>query len=130
MLAYLLVFAMVITGMNLGSFGLAYAEEGAATLEAGDYYVYNVAAGKFLNGGNSWGTRASLVSSGQLMTLEKDESVYKLDSHISNGGEKHYLTNENFLDGLAAKLTIEPTESGSYTIATEIETDISILQKA
>ena len=58
------------------------------------YYIYNVDAGKFLTGGNSYGTHASLGTNGLKWTLEQHTSgLYSLLS------EKGYLytTNE---DGL------------------------------
>ena len=79
-----------------------------ATLENGDYYLYNVASGKWLGGGNSWGTQASLLKHANYFTLAKvEDGVYTLDSHISNGGDSHFLGNGGFVDATAANWQIQ-----------------------
>ena len=79
-----------------------------ATLENGDYYLYNVASGKWLGGGNSWGTQASLLKHANYFTLAKvEDGVYTLDSHISNGGDSHFLGNGGFVDAAAANWQIQ-----------------------
>ncbi|MCQ2129276.1 MAG: DUF5013 domain-containing protein [Bacteroidaceae bacterium] len=79
-----------------------------ATLEDGNYYLYNVASGKWLGGGNSWGTQASLLKHANYFTLTKVETgVYTLDSHISNGGDSHFFGNGGYVDGTAANWQIQ-----------------------
>ena len=48
----------------------------ASEVGAGDFYLYNVGAGKFLNGGNSWGTQASLNYVGIETTLTATGDYY------------------------------------------------------
>ncbi len=121
LLTTFLAVAMTFTSINVGPFGAvtAYAE-GAAKLAAGDYYILNTATGRLLNGGNSWGTQASAFNYGQLMTLivvDADNGIYNIDSHISNGGDKHFVNGSGFTDQDVAPLTITESTNGSYTIA-------------
>ena len=61
-------------------------------LDGKDLLLKNVATGLFLNGANDWGTRASVVKHGQFMTFAKlADGKYTIDSHISNGGNSHFL---------------------------------------
>ncbi len=120
-LATFLAVAMAITSVNLVPAGAAtaYAAD-SATLAAGDCYIMNTSTGRFLNGGNSWGTQASALEYGQLMTLsvvDAANGIYNIDSHISNGGNNHYVGAEGFIDGGATPLTIASCGNGSYTIA-------------
>lgn len=102
--------------------GTYYYEFNGATeveLAAGDYVIKNVESGLFLNGANSWGTKASAVKHGQFMTVAKlEDGTYTIDSHISNGGDKHYLAagDNTFLDALPANHTIEMVAPGIFTV--------------
>lgn len=121
LLTTFLAVAMTFTSINVGPFGAvtAYAE-GTAKLAAGDYYILNTATGRLLNGGNSWGTQASALDYGQLMTLivvDADNGIYNIDSHISNGGDSHFVAANGYVDGAVAPLTIAESANGSYTIA-------------
>ncbi len=44
-------------------------------IAAGDFYLMNAATGKFLNGGNSWGTQATLTEHGVPMTVTVGDGV-------------------------------------------------------
>lgn len=88
-------------------------------LAEGDYFIKNVATGKYLNGANAWGTKASVTTHAQLMTLAKlEDGTYTIDSHISNGGDKHYVAagDNTFLDALPAGHTIEEFAEGILSI--------------
>ena len=64
--------------------------EGPAYPEAGTYYIKNVATGKFMAAGSSWGSHAIVDDHGfdvKLATLE--EGKYTIDTQISNGGVKN-----------------------------------------
>lgn len=91
----------------------------AGTIEAGNYYIKNVATGKFLNGGNSWGTRASLSDNLDYFTIAKLENgAYTLESRYTNGGEQYYLGPNYYVDnGTPMEFTITPVAEGVYTIA-------------
>lgn len=119
-----LAVAMTVTSVNFGPGGAVTAHAAdttnAAVLANGDYYIVNAKTGKLLNGGNTWGTQASALSYGQLMTFTAVDAaggVYNIDSHISNGGDSHYVGATGFVDGEAAALTIAKCEDGSFTIA-------------
>ena len=124
LLTTFLAVAMTFTSINVGPIGAvtAYAES-PAKLAAGDYYILNTATGRLLNGGNSWGSQASALRYGQLITLsvvDANAGTYYIDSHISNSDEKHFVNVDNgsaFMDGLATPLTIAECGNGSYTIA-------------
>ena len=78
-------------------------------LTAGDYFIINAESGKFLNGNNAWGTKASVTEAAQLMTIAVlEDGTYTIDSHISNGGANHFVNaGENlFVDGAASAQTI------------------------
>lgn len=91
----------------------------------GDYFLRNVSTGTYLNGGNNWGTQESLTVNGQLMTIKadtEDDTLYTIDSHISNGGAKHFVHSgeadgDGYLDGVAENLVIDKLENGHYTIS-------------
>ncbi len=121
LLTTFLAVAMTFTSINVGPIGAvtAYAES-PAKLAAGDYYILNTATGRLLNNGNAWGTQASALSYGQLMTLsvvDADNGIYNIDSHISNGGDSHFVAANGYVDGAVAPLTIAESANGSYTIA-------------
>ena len=89
-------------------------------LANGDCYVVNKKTGRLLNGGNNYGTKASALTYGQLVTvalMEGDTYHYSVDSHISNGGDKHFLTADAWTDGVATPLVIAKSANGSFTIA-------------
>lgn len=90
-----------------------------ATLESGqEYYLYNVGAGKFLEGGNSWGTQASFGEVGaSIVITSTGENVYSLSSPYSNGGENHYLGTDGYLDNTPASSTWTLTAVGDGTNA-------------
>ncbi len=70
-----------------------------AQFDAGNYYLKNVESGKYLAGGNSWGTQASLIEHGEHVTLALlPEGTFTLESRVSNGGTKHYLGPDGFMD--------------------------------
>lgn len=100
-------------------FNGAYAPAEPETLE-GDFMVMNVATGMFLNGANSWGTKASVTKHGQFFTIAMLENgKYTLDSHISNGGDNHFLGTNGFVDSPAAELEIVEVVDGVYAIKSD-----------
>lgn len=71
----LLTAVLLMTGLN----GAWAYEWTGNTVAEGDYYLYNVAEGKFLSFGAQWGTRAVLVeNAGELVTLSTSGDNYKL----------------------------------------------------
>lgn len=89
-----------------------------AQIAAGDYFIQNVESGSFLNGANSWGTKASSTKHGQKMTIAASGSGYTIDSHISNGGNNHYVNQGDnlYVDGAAIAHTITSLGDGVYTV--------------
>lgn len=91
-----------------------------AVLAAGDYYMMNNKTGGLFNGGNSWGTRASALDHGQLVTLSlvgEDTYHYYINTHIQEKEGKSFLDGEPYTDREATPLVIAKTANGSYTIA-------------
>ncbi len=86
---------------------------------AGTYYLYNVGTGKWLCGGNNWGTHASVGDYGIDFILAGSNGAYTLDSQLSNGGNSHFLNGE-WCDGASMNWTFTQvkTEDGAiaYTI--------------
>lgn len=86
---------------------------------AGTYYLYNVGTGKWLCGGNDWGTHASVADYGIDFILAGSNGAYTLDSQLSNGGNSHFLNGE-WCDGASMNWTFTQvkTEDGAiaYTI--------------
>ncbi len=86
---------------------------------AGTYYLYNVGTGKWLCGGNNWGTHASVADYGIDFILAGSNGTYTLDSQLSNGGNSHFLNGE-WCDGASMNWTFTQvkTEDGAiaYTI--------------
>ena len=91
--------------------------EGPAYPEAGTYYIKNVATGKFMAAGSSWGSHAIVDDHGfdvKLATLE--EGKYTIDTQISNGGIKNFLNGE-FTDGASFTWTFVATTATDGTPA-------------
>ena len=86
------------------------------------YIVKNIASGKFLGAGNSWGTQASLVAHPEYVKLvpNEDEGTYRIESQVNNGGETYWLNTNGFMDGaanVAVDLNVVKVADGVYTIA-------------
>lgn len=108
----------IISNIEVKNFTVP-APEPKPELAEGDYVIKNVAEGRYLNGANSWGTKASTTLHGQFMTLAKlEDGTYTIDSHHSNGGDKHYLAagDNTFIDALPVGHTIEAVAEGIFTI--------------
>ena len=91
--------------------------EGPAYPEAGTYYIKNVATGKFMAAGSSWGSHAIVDDHGfdvKLATME--EGKYTIDTQISNGGVKNFLNGE-FTDGASFTWTFIATTATDGTPA-------------
>jgi hypothetical protein len=86
---------------------------------AGTFYLYNVGTGKWLCGGNNWGTHASVADYGIDFILAGSNGSFTLDSQLSNGGNSHFLNGE-WCDGASMNWTFTQvkTEDGAiaYTI--------------
>ena len=91
----------------------------AGTIDDGNYYIMNVGTGKYLNGGNSWGTRASLTDNREYFTTAKlEDGAYTLESRFSNGGEQYYLGPNYYVDnGNPMHLTITAVSEKAFTIS-------------
>ena len=89
----------------------------AETIESGkDYWILNAATGKYLGGGNSWGTHASIIEHGIPFKVTENDGFYTLDSYTFNGPDRHFLNPEGFVDQAAFEFKIEPLGNGLFTI--------------
>ncbi len=106
-----------VEGIIVGTGLFVFNGATVSSLAEGDYVIKNVATGTYLNGGNAWGTKASVTKHGQFMTLAQlEDGKYTIDSHISNGGNSHYLGTNGYVDAGAAGYVIEAAGDGSYSI--------------
>lgn len=92
----------------------------------GDFYIVNVATGKFLGGANSWGTQASLIEHGIPFTVAAlGDGKYTLDSHTYNNGASHffngtYIDQENTTSNpTIINLNIKSLGEGKYSISND-----------
>ena len=84
---------------------------------AGKVFVQNVATGKYLGAGASWGTHAVLTDTGIDYALTTNSDGTKnFDSQVSNGGAKNFLNGE-WNDGDAFGWTVSQLSNGNYTIS-------------
>lgn len=102
---------------------------GVTGIAEGDYIVKHVTTGKYLGGANAWGTQASVLPHGQIMTVVSSEGKYKLDTHTYNpdANDMHYLGANGYVDAVAAALDIEKVQGG-YTISCAAGTYYSVLE--
>jgi len=91
----------------------------AGNLASGTYYMKNVAADKYLTGGNSWGTQASLGVHGLDIKVEVLENgKYTLDSNVPNGTNK-YLGSIGYIDCEATEWTLVEVAPQTYAITAD-----------
>lgn len=83
----------------------------------GDFYIRNVATGKFLGGANSWGTQASIIKHGIPFTLTASDGKYTLDSHTYNSA-KHFFDG-TYVDGLSTPIYVTTLGDGKYALSTK-----------
>lgn len=93
----------------------------ASEVAVGDFYLYNVGAGKYLNAGDraaQWGTNATLSEGyGLEFALEANGEAYNLNSRNSNGGASNYLATSLWTDGAATPWTFTAVSDKVYTIS-------------
>lgn len=112
-----LLFVSTLLGAMLSGVS-AYAEGGPAD---GAYYIENVDAARFMEGGNSWGTCASISERGIEFTLAANEDgTYSIGSGLGKG----YLGSNGFIDSDLANWTLTPVEDGVYVLSTDIVTTV------
>ena len=86
-------------------------------LQTGTYWLKNVASGKFITAGESWGTCAVFGDHGMDFDFAlQEDGTFIIDSKLSNGGESHYFGAEGWMDAASTKWNIEKLPNGAYTI--------------
>lgn len=89
-------------------------------LASGNYYLKNVASGKFLVGGNSWGTFATLGEHAEDLGLTLLENgKYTIDTRLSNGGDSHYLNDGGWMDAGATGWNLIKQSTGVYALTVD-----------
>ena len=97
--------------------------------KAGTYYLKNVATGKYLAGGSSWGTHAIVDAHGiDLGLAVLDDGKYTIDTQLSNKG-KQYL-NGVYCDGDAFGWTFALTKTAAGENAVTISDGTNYLTTA
>lgn len=90
------------------------------TVGNGTYWLKNVASGKFITAGESWGTCAVFGEHGlDFDFILQEDGTFIIDSKLSNGGESHYFGAEGWMDAAATKWNIEKLPNGAYTITAD-----------
>lgn len=85
------------------------------TPQAGDFYLYNVGAGKFLTSGCWWGTHAAMDDDGMLLTFAGSGNDYTLSTNVAFEGK--YVGDNAYMDnGTAATWTFTQVSAGKYTM--------------
>ena len=85
------------------------------TPQAGDYYLYNVGANKFLTSGCRWGTHAAMDYDGMLLTFAGSGNDYTLSTNVAFNGK--YVGSDAYMDnGTAATWTFTQVSTGKYTM--------------
>ncbi len=87
---------------------------------AGDFYLYNVGAGRFLDHGGYWGTQAVLLNPGVEMTLVGSDNAYAIDTKLMKTSTNHFLY---FESGTIASLLNKAFSDGAQTAWTFTEVD-------
>ena len=78
---------------------------GSAVAEGGEYFLYNIGAGKFLDNGSDYNTRAVVDNSGQELTLaaiDAENGIYTVYTGLGSG----YFTGA-WMDAISTQLTFE-----------------------
>ena len=92
----------------------------AGNLASGTYYMKNVAAGKYLTGGNAWGTQASLGVHGLDIKAEVLENgKYTFDTNVPNSATNHYLGSNGYMDSSVAEWTLVEVAPQTYAITAD-----------
>lgn len=83
-------------------------------------YLRNVKSGKYLNAGESWGTKAIMSDHAMNFRLvELPNGIYALDSKLDNGGGNHYAAANGYLDGALTEFHITLANDGTYNLSTD-----------
>lgn len=97
-----------------------FAPPPTGVVEPGTYYIRNVSTGKYLQAGEAWGTRAVIGAHATVdFTLKLvADNTYTFDSNISNGGNSHFLSADQYpyVDGNASDLTITKRGTSAFRI--------------
>ena len=84
----------------------------------GKYYLKNVATGKFLAAGHSWGTQAIVNKDGLDYTFAfTPEGKYNIDSQVANNATNHFLGSNLYNDSPAFGWTVAEVSKGVYTLS-------------
>lgn len=101
-------------GAILASIGIqAQSWTSGAEISAGDYYLYNISAGKYLNRGNDWNTRASVDNAGCVVTVSAGDAAnaFYLKTNLGFIGDDGYIDkatdNEYYCSWVIEPVTVQ-----------------------
>ena len=110
---------LVAAGLGVGatSAWAASYTEGSVVSAGSNYYLYNIGAGKFLDNGVEWNTRATVDNAGQALTLaavDAENGVYTIYTGLKTNdaaGNGDYCTGAWMDNAEAVNLTFEALET-------------------
>ena len=88
-----------------------------AEVAAGEFYLYNIGADRYLNNGSSWSTHSIVDGQGFVITLEESEGKYKLKSGVSGGAGPYVWGDWTNNDNGTNVWYFAPVECAGYTNA-------------
>lgn len=105
-------------------FTLTVPKQNEYQLQAGQYYMRNVATGRWLDAGGAWGTHAMATEVGHPVSLEPISDAtsnvkYNVNTHIYNGDAVSYLTQgDSYMDGDAAtwRISVKDKALRAYSV--------------
>lgn len=90
--------------------------EGSEPVADEKYYFYNVGQGRFLCGGDDWGTHAALGWPGIEIGLEASGEAFRLDTYRPNGEGYEYLNYGGYVDTTGDDWVFVSVGNGIYNI--------------
>lgn len=107
--------ALLVGGVLCAPFEAMAQTWAGNTPQAGDFYLYNVGAGKFLTSGCWWGTHAAMDYDGMLLTFVGSGSDFTLSTNVAFADK--YVGDNAYMDnGTAATWTFTQVSTGKYTM--------------
>lgn len=83
-------------------------------------YLRNMRDGKYLNGGQAWGTQAILSNHPlDVRFVPLSNGKYAIDSKLDNGGGGHYASSNGYLDGAVTPFTVNWLDDHTITFGTD-----------
>lgn len=88
-------FALLVGGVN-HAFAYGWSDSDGVAVGAGEYYLYNVGAQRFLTNGCWWGTHMSTDGAGKVITISGSADAYNM--HMAGIDAAKWLSGSEFVD--------------------------------